>query len=51
VLHAPATWHVSDGVQTTGFEPVHAPLVHVSVCVQASLSLQAVPSGAVGFEH
>jgi hypothetical protein len=38
-------------VHKIGFEPVHAPLMHASVWVQASLSLQLVPSGAVGFEH
>jgi hypothetical protein len=50
-LHVPATWHWSDAVQTTGFAPVHTPLSQVSLCVQASPSLQAVPSAAAGFEH
>jgi len=31
--------------------PLHTPPWHVSVCVQASPSLQAVPLGAAGFEH
>ncbi len=37
VLH----WFVP--VQGTGFDPVHVPLWHVSLCVHALLSLQAVP--------
>jgi hypothetical protein len=44
VLHVPATWHWSDAEQRIGFEPVHVPLWHVSVCVHAFPSLQAVPS-------
>ena len=47
----PATWHWSDGVQTTGFEPVQTPARQVSVEVQAFASLHVVPSGAVGFEQ
>jgi hypothetical protein len=43
VLHAPATWHGSDAVHVTGFEPMHVPLWQLSVCVHALLSLQAVP--------
>ena len=39
-------------MQTTGFVPTHAPDWHVSVCVQASPSLQAVPSAfGVGSEQ
>jgi len=34
---------LSEAVHVTGFEPVHVPLWHVSVCVQALPSLQAVP--------
>ena len=49
VLQVPATWHGSDAVQTTGFDPVHVPDWHVSVCVQALPSAQAVPLGALGF--
>ena len=49
--HAPAAWHASAAVQTTGFEPAQAPLAQVSVCVQASPSLQGVPSEADGFEQ
>ena len=43
VLHVPALWHWSLAVQTTGFAPVQVPLEHVSVCVQALPSSQAVP--------
>jgi hypothetical protein len=31
--------------------PLHVPLWHVSVCVQALPSLQLVPLVAAGFEH
>jgi len=44
VSHTPATWHWSLAVHTTGFVPVHTPAWHLSVCVQASLSLHAVSS-------
>jgi hypothetical protein len=44
-LHVPALWHWSEGVHTTGFEPVHVPVWQVSVCVQAFVSLQLVPLG------
>ncbi len=37
--------------QTTGFAPVHAPVWHVSVCVQALPSSQACPFPLVGFEQ
>jgi hypothetical protein len=50
-LHVPATWHWSGVGHVTGFAPVHAPPWHVSVCVQASPSLQALPSGFAGFEQ
>jgi hypothetical protein len=49
-LQAPATWQVSDAVQTTG-APVQAPAWQLSPVVQALLSLQTVPFGADGFEH
>ena len=49
--HVPATWHWSLAEQMTGLAPVHAPCWHESVCVQASPSAQAVPSGAAGFEQ
>jgi hypothetical protein len=35
----------------TGFDPVHVPALHVSVCVHALPSLQAVPSAMFGFEQ
>jgi len=47
----PAAWHWSCAVHVTGFEPAQIPEWHVSVCVQASPSLQVVPSGLGGFEH
>ena len=47
----PATWHWPLAVHVTGLEPVQTPVWHVSVCVQALPSLQAVPFGALGFEH
>jgi hypothetical protein len=49
--HVPATWQGSDAAHVTGFDPVHVPLKQASVCVQASLSLQDMPSGAAGFEQ
>src|SRR2546428_8556493 len=51
VLQVPATWHWSEAVQTMGFEPVQVPPWQVSVCVQASPSLHAVPLLAFGLEH
>jgi hypothetical protein len=33
VSQVPAEWHWSLAAQTTGFDPVHVPLWHVSVCV------------------
>jgi len=50
-LHVPTAWHWSAATQTTGLAPVHVPLSHVSVCVQALPSLQVVPFAAAGFEH
>jgi len=47
----PAAWHWSAAVQTTGFVPVQVPPWQVSVWVQASPSLQLVPSGFAGFEQ
>src|SRR5439155_1220556 len=46
-----AVWHWSEAVQTTGLLPVQTPLWQVSVCVQASPSLQALPLAFGGFEH
>src|SRR2546427_783189 len=50
-LQVPATWHWSLAVQVTGLLPVQTPDRQESVWVQALPSLQAVPSGASGFEH
>ncbi len=50
-LHAPATWHWSEAVHTTGFAPWQAPLWQESDCVQAFPSLQLVPFVAVGLEQ
>src|SRR5580698_1083350 len=38
-------WH------TTGLPPVQVPATQLSLCVHALLSLHAVPSVTVGFEH
>src|SRR5206468_209062 len=48
---APAAWHWSSAVQTTGLPPAQAPPWQVSLWVQASASLHAVPSEAFGFEQ
>ena len=50
-LQAPASWHGSEAVQVTGFEPTQLPAWQVSVCVQALSSLQAEPFDLAGFEH
>jgi hypothetical protein len=50
-LQVPAVWHESPALQTTGFEPTHAPLLHKSVCVHALPSLHEVVLGATGLEH
>src|SRR5216110_1880620 len=50
-LQVPAVWHWSEAGQTTGLAPVHTPLSQVSVRVQASPSLQAVPLVFGGVEH
>jgi hypothetical protein len=50
-LQVPATWHWSEAVQVTGFEPVQTPLSQASVWVQEFPSLQVVPFAAVGFEQ
>jgi len=47
----PATWHWPLALHVIGLEPVQTPVWHVSVCVQALPSLQAVPFGAFGFEQ
>jgi hypothetical protein len=38
-------------VHVTGFPPAQLPAWHVSLCVQALPSLQALPSGRAGFEQ
>jgi hypothetical protein len=50
-LQVPAWWQTSLGAHVTGFAPEQVPLWHVSVCVQALPSLQAVPSFAAGLEQ
>ena len=50
-LHVPASWHWSDAVHITGFDPMQMPVWQVSVCVQALPSLQLAPSALSGFEH
>src|SRR2546428_548263 len=47
-LQAPAAWHWSDAVHTTGFVPTHAPAGQVSVRVQALPSSQGTPSALAG---
>ncbi len=47
----PASWHRSLAVQTTGFAPAQVPAWQVSVWVQASPSLQTVPSALRGSEQ
>src|SRR2546427_628945 len=50
-LQVPGSWHWSV-VQTTGLAPMQLPFWQVSVCVQASPSLQAVPLVLfVGAQH
>jgi hypothetical protein len=41
--HAPASWHWSEAVHTTGLAPTHAPAWQLSVCVHALPSVHAVP--------
>jgi hypothetical protein len=50
-LQVPATWHGPLAVQATGFEPVHVPPAHAYAWLQRFVPVQAVPSGAVGFEQ
>jgi len=47
-LQVAITWHSSGAGQTSGFKPVQMPAWQVSLCVQALLSLQVVPSEAAG---
>jgi hypothetical protein len=48
---APTVWHWSAAVHVTGLDPVHVPPWQASDRVQASPSLQLVPSTAFGFEQ
>jgi hypothetical protein len=48
---APALWHWSVAVQTTGSTPLHTPPWQVSVWVHALPSLQAVPLGLGDASH
>src|SRR5436309_4930705 len=50
-LQVPAAWHWSAAEQTIGLVPLHAPLWHVSVCVQALPSLHVVPFGTAPWPH
>jgi hypothetical protein len=45
VVSQAAVEQVEDAVQVTGFDPVHVPATHWSVCVHALPSEQAVPFG------
>src|SRR5438477_80064 len=47
-LQAPAVWHWSAAVHTTGFPPTQAPAVQVSVRVQALPSSHGAPSSLAG---
>src|SRR5438552_2605552 len=47
----PATWHWSRAAQTTGFVPTQVPPWQVSLWVQASPSVQAMPFGLAGVEQ
>src|SRR2546428_102620 len=47
----PASWHSSEAGHALASPPLQAPFWHVSACVQAFPSLQALPSSLVGFEH
>jgi hypothetical protein len=50
-LHTPASWHWSEAVHTTDVVPAQAPDWHVSLLVQALLSLHDVPSALGDPEH
>src|SRR5438093_182247 len=47
----PASWHSSGAGHDVARLPTQAPFWHVSAWVQVFPSLQALPSGLVGFEH
>jgi len=50
-MQVPASWHWSGAAHVTGLAPVQVPDWHVSVCVQALLSLHAVPFATGGATH
>jgi hypothetical protein len=50
-LQVPASWHWSGAAHITGLAPVQVPDWHVSACVQALLSLHAVPFGVGAATH
>src|SRR5438132_1704267 len=47
-LQAPAVWHWSAAVHTTGLAPTQAPAAQASVCVQALPSSHGAPSSLAG---
>src|SRR5437870_13822335 len=47
-LQAPAVWHWSAAVHTTGFAPTQMPASHASVSVQASPSSHGAPLSLAG---
>jgi hypothetical protein len=49
--HVPAVWHASIAMHATGLAPMHAPPMHLSMCVHALPSSQVTPSILAGFEH
>jgi hypothetical protein len=51
MLQVPASWHWSGAAHVTGLAPVQVPAWHVSVCVQALLSLHDAPLAFAGLEH
>jgi hypothetical protein len=50
-LHEPGSWHESVAGHCRGEPLEQTPFWQVSACVQALLSLQAVPLGLIGFEQ
>jgi hypothetical protein len=50
-LHAPAMWHWSSAVQTTGLPPWQVPVRQVEFRMHRSEFVQEVPSAASGFEQ
>ena len=50
-MQTPASWHVSEAMQTTGLLPVQTPDWQVSVCVHGFPSAQLLPSADAGLEQ